>query len=288
MPVSGPREHRHRPADLAVHRLLLSGPGASRVRGRRRGGLLPGEAAVGPDHFRGGEIQDGQPAPLLRVARSQPARDGLSVGGLGDVGRDVGGLRPLGGIHDEHEDVASLRVECKVLNGLPVLQLEGRQALFLLSLVVSLLSRRLVSRVADQLLFLFLQEFLAFGRLGIARPRVIVRELFEGSGRERHQEQVVVTREGDGGLVAGPAGIGLGRSGSRNLLPGMANRVDKDDVAAVDEKDATPRLVPGTRGRRRYPAVFVAELARYAAVPAHDVGRRFLLAGPTPVEVQLL
>ena len=156
-------------------------------------------------------------------------------------------------------------------------------AFFLLGLLLLL---RFDARVLDQLLLLGLDELLAVGLARIAFARLDVGELGQLAAVERHEEQVVVAREGHGRFAAGPPRIALVAGRARNLAPRAGGRVDHDDIAAVDEEHAPVRRVPSAGDRRRGPALFVRQPARRAAVARDDPRRHVVVCGAAPLEEQ--
>jgi hypothetical protein len=140
--------------------------------------------------------------------------------------------------------------QLKIAGGLPVGQLELRQRARLVFLLGLLLLLGLDPGVLDQLLLFILQELLAVGFARVALLHVHVGELRDFAAGERHDEQVVLAREGDRGLAPRPPRIRFRTSGPRDLAPGAVDRVHEHDVALIDEQHAPVGFVPGPVHRR--------------------------------------
>ena len=290
----------HRPADISLRTAVSrdsSGGGrgfgvvVGRLVGRVRGGWRR-EASVRPDGLAGLEIQHTEQPPILRVADVGPTGNVFGVSALGHVVRHDCGLRASRALGDDDEHVSVIGRQHQVCGRLPILQLELREPRLLLFVLGFFLLALLLLDKVDQLFFLIAQETLAVGqpRLGPFRGHVgQLRQERRRPGIDRRDEEVPLAGPGDVRIVARPARVGLGAGRPGDLAPHSGNGVNQNDIAAVYKEDATASLVPAAAGRRRdVLRFFLGQLARRAAGATDDVGERFLLAGLTPVEIELL
>ena len=147
--------------------------------------------------------------------------------------------------------------QLQVVRRLTVGEIELRESVCLVLFFGPLLLLCLDARVLDQLRLFGLDELLTVGVAGIALARLHVGELRDFPAVERHDEQVVVARKGDGGFPAGPARVRFGAGGPGDLAASAGDRIEQDDIAPIDEEHPAEDLVPPAVHRRSAPALLV-------------------------------
>ena len=210
--------------------------------------------AVGPDGFAGFEVHHRERALVLRVADEGPRRNVLGVARFGDVVRHVRAASALGALDDEDEDVRPSGESCRSVadwrsassNFGSARAFSFSSAFFFFSASMRVCSISFSSSALTNFWLSVSRGSRFFGR--------DVGELRQLAAVERHEEQVVVAREGDRRLAPRPARAGFGAGRPRDLAARAADRVEQHDVALVGEQDAAVRLVPHAADRRRAPA----------------------------------
>ena len=278
----------HRPADLALGLLPLRFAWLARL-GNARGRRFVGrrrKTAVGPDRLAGLEVEHGEEDAALRVAHRRPTLDVFRVARLVDEAGDDVALGAGGTLRNQHEGVGAVGRQHRIHDGLPILQLDpGKLVGLLLRFGLFLLLLRVADGLEELLLFAA-DELLAVGQPRFGLLRGVVGQLPQARAAQIDQKQVAVAHVGDGGLVFRPARTAL--AGGRLREPAARAVLEDDHVAAVAEQQALVAVVPAAVGGRDVLFFGFAQLDGCATLPADHVGRRFVLAGLSPVEVELL
>ncbi len=285
------RQQRRSPSHIALWRRVAAcaaGRGVvalGRLRNRDR---LADALEPGPDALARLEVENRQPAAILRVADFVAGLNLLGERRFADVSRHLRGTRLRSiGHHEEHELSSPESAASATSAARPARTWAAPARARAPRVAFAVLPPARPNRAAY---FFFLGTPLAVGQTRI-RARRHVGELHQGSGRhalERDDEQVVVADKRHVGFAARPARAGFLAGGPGDVDAACGRLYRSRRCRRGRCRGCGGSRIPVAVGERCVAPIVVGQPARLAAFPRHHPGGGLVLFRHPPFEVQLL